>query len=290
MACLFCGSDKVVNSPYESTLFNNKEFSYLKCASCDLVYISPFPNNDDFEKMYPITYQGAFATAATGRYDWLFKDIEKSGKYSKVLDYGCGEGKFLLEAMAKGYEVTGVEFNLDLVKSLKAAFPQNDFLSTTQFFESDERFDIIFLGNVLEHLTNPREMIQIFKSKLLPEGLLVMEGPLEDNFTLAGAIRKAFFSVRKKSGKKVSHTPWHMFFSNYNNQLAVINDAGFETIKYQVKEHPWPFPVKLAECNSIKSFTFFSIAKLSMLVDKCIYKSGNNFTYIGKSAGNSNNF
>jgi SAM-dependent methyltransferase len=288
MACLFCGSDKVVNSPYESTLFNNKEFSYLKCAGCDLVYISPFPDNDDLDKMYPITYQGAFATAANGCYDWLFKDIENSGKYTKVLDYGCGEGKFILEAMAKGYEVTGVEFNLDLVQNLKKAFPQNNFLSTTQFFESEEKFDIIFLGNVLEHLTNPRQMIQIFKSKLNAGGLLAMEGPLEDNFTLAGAFRKAFFSVRKKSGNKVSHTPWHIFFANYNNQLAVITNAGFETIKYQAKEHPWPFPVKLSECHSVKTFAFFLIAKLSMGLDRFIPKSGNNFTYIGRSTGTSN--
>jgi SAM-dependent methyltransferase len=292
MTCLFCASEKIIDSPYENTLFNDKEFSYLKCGNCNLVYINPFPDNGDLEKMYPITYQGALAGSPNGCYDWLFKDIEKTGKYNRILDYGCGEGKFVLEAITKGYEVTGVEFNPELVKNLKLAFPQANFLSTSEFFENDELFDIIFLGNVLEHLTNPREMIQIFKRKLQVGGLLIMEGPLEDNFTLAGAFRRMFFSIRKKFGKKVGHTPWHIFFANYDNQLSVIENAGFEKLRYNVKENPWPFPGKFSECKSTKNLFFFLIAKLSIIFGYFIPKSGNVFTYIGRSmdnnSGNSN--
>lgn len=282
MACLFCKSDKVVQSPYEDTLFNNKVFKYLKCGNCQLVYVSPLPTDDDFMQMYPTSYQGDLIAEANGYYNWLFDDVKKCGQYKGILDYGCGNGKFVLEALSKGYDVTGVEFNPTLVSNLKEKIPQADFLTVSAFLEQRASYDIIFLGNVLEHLTNPKEMLLYLKSRLNKNGLLILEGPIEDNFTIAGTLRKFFFNKRKHAGNKVYHAPRHIFYANYDNQLAILTSIGLEKIKYNINENSWPFPGSIKACRSIKDFAFWTIAVFSRLLGNFFPKSGNVFYYIGR--------
>lgn len=283
MACLFCNTTHTVNSAYEDTVFNKKVFSYLKCGNCGLVYISPLPVDADFVEMYPTSYQGELITKPSGSYDWLFKYVDASGKYHTLLDYGCGNGKFVVEAIAKGYEVTGVEFSPSLVTNLNSAVSAATFLTISDFLEQEKRYDIIFLGNVLEHLTNPAEMIAYFKKRLNENGLLILEGPIEENFTLAGVFRRYAFSRRKKAGQKMNHAPRHIFYANYKNQLAVLTAGGFEKLKYTVNEVAWPFPQSIKDCKSKKDYVFYTIAKTSKLIGAIIPKNGNTFFYIGKS-------
>ncbi|WP_175404011.1 bifunctional 2-polyprenyl-6-hydroxyphenol methylase/3-demethylubiquinol 3-O-methyltransferase UbiG [Mucilaginibacter sp. PPCGB 2223] len=233
--------------------------------------------------MYPTSYQGKLITSATGCYDWLFKKVENAGKYARILDYGCGNGKFVAEAVAKGYQVTGIEYNEDLVQSLAQAIPGASFLTIGDFTSQTDLYDVIFLGNVLEHLTNPSEMLAYFKERLSTGGLLILEGPLEENFTIAGALRRWFFKRRKKRGQMAAHFPRHIFYADYNNQLDVLTRAGFEKIKYKVGEKTWPFPATLRECTSVKSVVFLLIGWFSIGLGWFIPHNGNLFFYIGRS-------
>jgi SAM-dependent methyltransferase len=67
--------------------------------------------------------------AASGAYNSLFSQIQSKGKYSSILDYGCGGGRFVVEAIDNGYtRVTGTEYNPDLVNnSYKLRFLQQHF-------------------------------------------------------------------------------------------------------------------------------------------------------------------
>ena len=109
--CLFCEHTQTRSTPFEDTVFNNKTFEYVQCTKCDLIFVNPLPDTDDLIKMYPVEYQGNLAIAASGAYNSLFSQIQSKGKYSSILDYGCGGGRFVVEALEKGYSVTGAEYN-----------------------------------------------------------------------------------------------------------------------------------------------------------------------------------
>ncbi|MEM3394186.1 MAG: class I SAM-dependent methyltransferase, partial [Candidatus Methanomethylicia archaeon] len=78
---------------------------------------------------------------------------------NKILVLGCGEGREVIPLLKEGYEVIGLDFNEELIKSVKEKFPQyknnfitGDVLNLSKIF-SKETFDIVlFFYNGLDYL------------------------------------------------------------------------------------------------------------------------------------------
>ena len=281
--CLFCEHTQTRSTPFEDTVFNIKTFEYVQCTKCDLIFVNPLPDTDDLIKMYPVEYQGNLAAAASGAYNSLFSQIQSKGKYSSILDYGCGGGRFVVEALDKGYSVTGAEYNPDLVANLSKTFTKASFLTIDDFYKSDAKYDIIFLSNVLEHLTNPKEIMLKLRERVSENGLFVLEGPVENNFNLTLLTRKTIFFIRKNFfGKKASHTPTHILYANRKNQEQFLKDIGLTTLYYEIKESNWPYPMRYEDCHSLMQKLMYGIATFSVAMSKIFPFWGNNFVYIGK--------
>jgi 2-polyprenyl-3-methyl-5-hydroxy-6-metoxy-1,4-benzoquinol methylase len=232
--------------------------------------------------MYAMDYYGFKKVLPSSEYDSILNQIKQHGDYKTILDFGCGGGRFLVNAMDKGYKLTGVDFGDELIGHLQEAYPEAKFQEINTFYEQSECYDVIFVSNVFEHLTNPVEVLHKLTQRLHPNGILVVDGPIENNFTLAGAFRKTLFGLRKKMGKVVSHIPRHIIYANAENQRQFFELSGLKTISYKLKETPWPFPSKWDQSSTIKLKIFFFMAKISSLLGFLIPKSGNVFYYIGR--------
>lgn len=131
--------------------------------------------------------------------DYLFwKRIQVAFNYSqtdrtskKILDFGCGSGVLTYLLANNGHEVTStdIEFSpLCLVKE-KIKFPSN-----ITFIEGDiisgelknNSFDIIYALDVLEHIENLTEYIQLFENLLTQNGVIIISGPTENVFYKIG--------------------------------------------------------------------------------------------------------
>lgn len=280
--CLFCNSNSFTSSPFEDTLYNHKRFSYIQCTKCQLIQVNPLPEADDFSKMYAMEYYGFEVLKPSALFDSILQEIKSLGDFKTVLDFGCGGGRFLVNALDKGYEVMGVDYGQELIKNLENAYPQARFQEIDTFYTQTDTFDVIFVSNVFEHLTNPLEIVNKLAQRLNPNGILVVDGPIENNFTLAGLFRKFLFGFRKKMGKVVSHAPTHIFYSNAKNQRQFFEQSGLETVSYRLVEGSWPFPSKWSLANGLKAKCFYFIAKFSIIFGNLISNSGNVFYYIGR--------
>lgn len=281
--CLFCDSISYSKTVYENTLFNNKEFEYLMCNSCRLIYINPLPNSDDYNAMYPVSYQGNIVETNTNSYNELFNIIKKYKTCHSILDYGCGNGRFVIEALQNNYNVTGIEYNPELVAHLNNKLPKAKFYTIEQFYTTNNTYDIIFLSNVLEHLSNPKEIMLKLQKRINAGGLFVLEGPIEANFTLKLLFSKLTFFFRKKIfNNKAHHIPTHIFYSNKTNQEEFFKSIGLDTILYKITEDFWPFPNNIENNSSIKQKAMFYTAKASIYFSKRIKGWGDKFLYIGK--------
>jgi len=97
----------------------------------------------------------------------------------RVLDIGCGDGFFALRIKAEtGAEVWGVDISQTSV-SLAAGrgLPCKlcDAGSAIPF--EDEHFDLVFCGEVLEHLLNPDRLLEEACRTLVPGGHIVLSTP-----------------------------------------------------------------------------------------------------------------
>ena len=104
----------------------------------------------------------------------------------RICDFGCGDGKFL-NSIPNSSEKYGVEFLEELVKELEINNKDIKFLSTINFFENknfNNYFDIIFIRDVLEHLSNPYKTMENLIKCLSKDGLIIIEGPVEENYNI----------------------------------------------------------------------------------------------------------
>ncbi|SIQ03409.1 class I SAM-dependent methyltransferase [Maribacter ulvicola] len=101
--------------------------------------------------------------------------INKHANQGKgLLDIGCGTGEFLYNAKNKNWKTIGVEVN-EYARRKAIAKNITTFKSLTELDE--QKFEVITLWHVLEHLPNLEEQISKIKSLLKKNGTLIIAVP-----------------------------------------------------------------------------------------------------------------
>ena len=100
----------------------------------------------------------------------------------RYLDVGCGEGHTLNYFHELGWDIRGIDFSIQGVRNhhpeLEKFVRAGDlFESLRNVIEAGERFDVIWLDNVLEHVVDPFALLVDLKKVLAPAGALVLEVP-----------------------------------------------------------------------------------------------------------------
>jgi SAM-dependent methyltransferase len=293
--CPFCFSPRYTSSYLPDTFFNAKAFRYITCKECRLIYVNPLPSDVDYLAMYPPTYQngvdqeiileGEKLPGLRFPYSKHFELIRKYAPGKNILDYGCGQASFVVNAKNYGFECDGVEYNPLHIDVLKASIQGSNFYEINHFLKNQsEKYDVIRLSNVLEHLENPNNIIQLLTSKLTTHGILLIEGPIETNPSFALFIRKFYFKMSRLlfKNKKANHPPTHIFFSNSDNQRNFFRKNALTELHFEITECEWPFPENLTEIRSPGTFLKYIIAKTSILSRILNKNWGNTFIYIGK--------
>ncbi|HEY0432879.1 MAG TPA: class I SAM-dependent methyltransferase, partial [Chitinophagaceae bacterium] len=281
--CLFCGSEKIAPTAFpRPTFFNAKSFHYLECRSCNLVFIDPIPSDDDYAKMYALDYHDQFYfKQPNDSYRVLYELLESFRPRRSLIDFGCGDGSFLHYLKGREYVCAGVEFNEKLVLRLRDMYADISFSTVDGFpsMASTVKPGVIYMGDVLEHLSKPYEILQSLYTNLEPGGMLLVQGPLENNTHLALAFRK--FISRMKGRSQATHVPYHISFSNADNQREVFERAGFQTLYYHLHETPWPMPARFS-LSPVRALQW-AVAKVSIFVSRLRAQNmGNRFIYIGR--------
>jgi len=107
----------------------------------------------------------------------LLRDLVLPRGGNRLLDVGCGAGSVLARHRALGWEVRGVEPSARGVAACRAAglpVEQCDLLDAEL---PAERFDVVLLKHVVEHVRDPRAALARARSLLAPGGLLVVVTP-----------------------------------------------------------------------------------------------------------------
>ncbi len=170
-------------------------WSVVECNSCHLVYTAPQCNKEDILKYYPKNYTpyNLGVGLHEGRVGGFLKQIVMSPYWirygnpgwsiapfgqGRLLDIGCGSGMFLKKMSAQGWKCSGIDISSLAVDQSRKNIPSASlFQSALADFSTEQRFDMIVMSQVLEHLPDPVESLQKCFNLLLPGGKIFIGIP-----------------------------------------------------------------------------------------------------------------
>jgi 2-polyprenyl-3-methyl-5-hydroxy-6-metoxy-1,4-benzoquinol methylase len=154
------------------------------------------------------------------RYDYFEKQLPSNRR--KILDVGSGPALFLVRGKSRGWDVMGIEpsrqaaaYSKGLGLNIKHGF-------LTAHTKDLGTFDVVHMGEVLEHVPNPLEMLTIARDLLNPSGYICIVVPNDYN--------PFQHALRAVDGYK----PWwvavphHINYFEPSSLQHVLKQAGFE--------------------------------------------------------------
>ncbi len=81
--------------------------------------------------------------------------------HSKILDVGCGFGRYLIPLTKMGHNVYGIDKNSESIKDLKSKGFQNVYSIEEASSISTEKFDYVIMSHIIEHI-EPKDIISFF--------------------------------------------------------------------------------------------------------------------------------
>ncbi len=100
-----------------------------------------------------------------------------------VLEVGCGAG-FSVSYLQGDYQsYRGLDYSAELIKIAQDRFGQEASFDAVDFhaFQTDERFDLIFMIGVLHHMVDMQSIVDKCATLLKEDGWLVVNEPQPDN-------------------------------------------------------------------------------------------------------------
>lgn len=152
----------------------------------------------------------------------IIEIVRKSGKKLKILDVGCASG-YIGKELGKDYYLIGIE------EDRKSARIANKFYNKLfiidiekEDFRTEDEFDIIILGDVLEHLKDPLGVLIKMKKFLKAGGQIIISLP---------NIAFIFFRVSLLFGNfdymdKGPMDKGHLRFFTLKTSNKLVRDAG----------------------------------------------------------------
>lgn len=167
---------------------SNEVFDVAKCQACGFLFVTNPPDLKDLGKYYPENYYIDETDPVKGKPKRGFgsKKVSLAMKFrsdGKVLDIGCGDGDFLQKMQGSGFDVYGLDVSAKAVEITKAKLGldgSSDRICNAELKDcgfKPEQFNLVTMWHVLEHVYNPREILQEIKRVLGQDGILVIEVP-----------------------------------------------------------------------------------------------------------------
>ncbi len=221
--CLNCGATELAPLPlaYE---FRGR-FPAVRCPRCGLIFLAVQPAPEALAELYSARYfeadfrcgraetayadEAAFRAENASLVDAFASLVPAGARPRRLLEVGCAGGWLLKHARERGWEVRGVELSADAVLRARALGLDvfHGDLAAARF--PDAGFDLVYMGDVLEHVPDCRLVLAEVARVLVPGGRLFLRGPI----TTHSLARRLALAVTGLAGRTLvlREPPYHLW-------------------------------------------------------------------------------
>jgi SAM-dependent methyltransferase len=181
--CPICQADS-------SYLLAKDDYDFYRCLKCGLVFVWPVPNLEFLSRQVyspEVGYQGNKAKILADsplprKQVPILETLAKLKPNGRLLDVGCSNGQFIYWAKEQGLRPVGVELNPGTAAIAKANGLEVYQGTLAEAHFPAASFDLIFLGDLIEHVSDPRALVKEVERLLAPGGYLAIVTPNLDCF------------------------------------------------------------------------------------------------------------
>ena len=184
------------------------------------------PERDYREVLWEAVPTGLEPARFSERKDFLLARVRPG---ERVLDLGCGEGRFAAELARAGVVVLGADAAEEPLRRARAAQPDLD----TRLIEgegewpfADASFEAVWAGEVIEHVADTAGWLSEVRRVLLPGGRLLLSTPLVGAFEL---MRLALW--RRERERALDPRGEHLRFYDAGALRVLLEDFRFEQVE-----------------------------------------------------------
>jgi SAM-dependent methyltransferase len=241
------------------------------------------PAARDLTQVYGDTSDYWKAGTPGGKY--AFRALTKHARPpARVLDVGAGAGGFVRSARSAGFDAWGVEPS----DTFRNAAPDDvrDFIlpGTIHDVPATMRFDAVVLAAVIEHLTDPIEVLRRASGLLSPGGIIYVDtqnedgvyGPLFDLYARWQSLR---------SGERVAmrlaptFRPFHIFGFAAVTLERALRESGFEIADRRLYPGQGVLPPSRGRATKAAEAVIAGLVRVS--------GKGNYMEFVGRKVGDS---
>jgi SAM-dependent methyltransferase len=261
--CGYCGETRSLKL-YPTRSIAQDQFYLNLCLNCCASFLSPPPTEEQLARAYDDSYYGRgemkFTALIEKGLDY-FRSLRarRVRRYiappARILDIGCGNGRFLGYLIERGFGAYGTELP-GKAADRAAQIPQLNLkvgpLEDGDF--SEDFFDGVCLWHVFEHLTAPKETLQIVGRILKPGGYLFMSLPNIDSL-----------QSRLFKGKWLHlDPPKHLFLLGPKDLTTQMERLGFgltKTRHFSLEQNPFGIQQSILNCLLSKREVLYEALK-----------------------------
>ncbi len=197
--CVCCGKERRAGVPVVRAAGDARPFELHRCDSCGVVQQFPRWAAPKITALYDQDY---YVFAEREEHRWAravqqyvihlasfeatpaFQDAHRATGAAhqrqglRLLDIGCARGHLAALARQRGWRVTGLDLSADAISEAAVRFGLDVRAgSLASHAGTLMPFDVILLGDVIEHVPDPVRFLQDVRKVLMPGGTLCIDTP-----------------------------------------------------------------------------------------------------------------
>lgn len=205
--------------------------TWMRCNDCAHVFTDGYFAPDVEAIIFANTHENQ-------KPGWAFEQqryvsarmVERVARYTTSgswLDVGFGNGSLLFTAEEWGFRTVGLDLRPSSVESMRKLGVESHCINITALNEP-ERFDVISMADVLEHMPFPQDGLATAHLLLRPRGVLFVSMP---NYNCP-----AWRLLDSTNGNPYWGELEHFHNFSRARLYALLKDMGFEAVHYSISE------------------------------------------------------